>query len=47
MTKAYLEPFYRPKMAYFVKIVDDLETLTVFAKYAILEGWQGSKYASR
>lgn len=38
MTKAYLEPFYRPKMGYFVKIVDDLETLIVFAKYAILEG---------
>ena len=40
------EPGYAPKMERFVKIVNSMKQLTIFAKCSFLELWLGSKKAS-
>ena len=44
--EAYSEPFKASKMKLFVKIVNDFQSLTIFAKSSILDVWQGYEYAS-
>ena len=39
-------PVNHPKMQIFVKVVNDFQSSTVFAKSSILDVWQGSEYAS-
>ena len=44
--ETYLEPFQTSKTNFFVKIVNQFQSLTIFAKSPILKVWQGSEYTS-
>ena len=42
----YSEPCQRSKMELFVKMAMAQRSLTILAKYPVLDVWQGSEYAS-
>ena len=43
-SEAYSEPCQTSKIAYFEKISNGIQSLTIFTKSSILNVWQGSKY---
>ena len=47
MPEVYSETYQRSKMESFVKIVNDKKLLTIFAKWSMLDVWQGSECTSR
>ena len=46
LLEPYLEPCETSKMAYFAKIVNSFQPLTIFTKHSILDVSQGSEYSS-
>ena len=44
--EGYSEHCQTSKMELFEKIIENLESLTIFEKRSILNAWQGSEYAS-
>ena len=47
ISETYSEPCETSKVELFAKIVNGLESLTIFVKNSILGIWQGSEYGSR
>ena len=47
ISETYSEPCETSKVEFFAKIVNGLESLTIFVKNSILGIWQGSEYGSR